>query len=107
MNGKNKNFDVDSKFESSVKTDFVRVVNRDDEEREFISYEKVDYPAIIERNGTMKDWSLQSLLKAGINPDFGIHTVNNTRLEGFNTVQDAAAMADSIFAESEEQKNEE
>ena len=98
--GKCKNFNSDSTFESSVKEDFARVVSYDSDGVEFVTYEKVDYSKIVERNGVCVNWSLTSLLKAGINPDFGIRTGLNTRLAGVAVVQQLAAEVDGVFNES-------
>lgn len=80
---------------SPVQPDFKRVVNIDDEGNEFITYEEIDYPKYQKSLGSVADWSLESLLKAGIDPGFPIHTGYNTRLEG---VDDVNSMIDEIDA---------
>lgn len=72
-----------------IQEDFQRVVKHDEDGNEFIVYEKVDYKKILESNGRVSDWSLSNLLKAGINPDFPIHTGFNSRLEGIDVLNDA------------------
>ena len=84
---------------SPVQDDFIRKVNYDEDGNEFITFEKVDYSKLIASNGSVLDWSLNSLLKAGINPNFSIHTGNPTRLEGIGVVDDAQAYVDALFAE--------
>ena len=42
--------------------------------REVKSFVETDFPKIIESHGSASDWSLDSLTKAGINPNFSIHT---------------------------------
>lgn len=91
---------------SPVQVDYERVVNYDADGNEIITWEEVDYPAIQNANGIVQDWSLNALLSAGINPNFPIHTGNNTRLEGIDVVNQAAAMADSILAEDTNNNNE-
>lgn len=82
---------------SPVQKDYERMVNYDEDGNEFITFVEVDYPSIQAANGVVEDWSLKALLAAGINPNFGIHTGNPTRLEGIGVVNDAAAIAESII----------
>lgn len=87
---------------SPVKPDYKRVVNYDKNGNEVITYEEVDYPAFQEANGFVSDWSLDALLKAGINPNFPVHTGNPTRLEGLDVLNQAVATADAILSENED-----
>lgn len=89
---------------SPIQKDYNRVVNYDEAGNEFITYEEVDYPSVQESHGTVDLWELNSLLAAGVNPNFPIHTGNNTRLEGIGVIQQAEAMADAILAEENENK---
>ena len=84
---------------SPVQKDVKRVVNYDELGNEFITYPEVDYAAFTASLGTVQDWSLDALLKAGISPDFPIHTGLNTRLEGIDVISQASAIADEILAE--------
>lgn len=84
---------------SPSRGDFQRVVNYDSDGNEFISYEPIDYPALTASLGKISDWSLDALLKAGIDPSFPIHTGYGTRLEGFGVIDQFAAEADSILSE--------
>lgn len=93
------NYDLDQR--SPVVEDSVRVVNYDSDGNEFITWQKFDYAAHQKSLGSVDMWSLDALLKAGISPDFPIHTGNNTRLEGLDTIAQAAAIADSILADVE------
>lgn len=93
-------FDHSKVYESSVKEDLQRVVNYDSEGNEHVVYEPIDYKKIVESNGSALDWSISTLLKAGINPNFPIHTGLNTRLDGIGVIQDASAIADSILSET-------
>lgn len=93
--------------ESPVQPDYNRVVNLDDEQNEFITFEQVDYPKIQSKHGKWNDWSLTSLLKAGIDPAFAIHTGMNTRLEGVGVIEGISADVEAAFANAESsQKNE-
>ena len=76
----------DAVCESPVTPDYDRVVNVDEKGEEHITFEKVDYPKIQGSLGTFGMWSLRYLLKAGINPDFGIKTGFTTRLGGLNAL---------------------
>lgn len=83
--------------------DVRRVVYYDEDGNELVTWEPVDYPSIVKKHGTVSDWTLNALLKAGINPaSMKIHTTAGTRLEGVNAVQDFSAAADAILAESKE-----
>ena len=107
MSALHKYFDKNVNQASPVQVDLQRIVNYDEDGNEFVTYVPVDYPAIIERNGEVQDWSLASLLKAGINPNFPIRTGLNTRLEGIEVINDAAAYADSLVSENVEPKTDE
>lgn len=96
-----KYYDNELVKSSPVCDDLVRVVNYDADGNEFVTWQKFDYPTFQESLGTVDVWSLDALLKAGINPDFPIHTGNNTRLEGVGVVSQAAAIADSILSDVE------
>lgn len=86
---------------SPIREDYERVVNYDEEGNEFITWSKVDYAKLQKSNGSVSDWNLDVLIKAGIDPKFGIHTGLNTRLEGVGAVEQFAAAADAILAETE------
>lgn len=86
---------------SPVQKDYDRKVNYDEDGNEFITWEEVDYPKLIRSLGSVSDWSLNSLLKAGINPNFSISTGNPTRLEGLGVIDGAQAYVDALFAENE------
>lgn len=94
-------FDYDVVLSSPVVDDFERLVKYDKDGNEFIVYAKVDYPAVQARNGLSAVWTLNALIKSGVDPSFPIHTGNPTRLEGVSTVQEFSEVADSILSESE------
>ena len=87
---------------SPIQVDYNRVVNYDEAGNELIYYEKVDYPALVKSNGVAEMWSLNNLLKAGINPNFPIKTGVNTRLDGVDEINKAAAFAEQILSESKD-----
>lgn len=86
---------------SPVQKDYNRVVNYDEDGNEFITWEEVDYSKLIRSLGSVEDWSLNALLAAGVNPNFGISTGNPTRLEGLGVIDDASAYVDALLAETE------
>lgn len=94
-------FDKTVDQRSPVQPDFARVVNYDEDGNEKITYRKVDYESLVESHGTVDAWSLDALLKAGVNPDFPIHTGNPTRIEGAAAVADLTAQAEKMFADIE------
>lgn len=96
-----KYMNTSANIQSPVQEDLMRVVKHDEEGNEFVSYVPVDGEALIKSNGNALAWSLNSLIAAGINPDFPISTGYGTRLEGIGAVIDAAAQINSILDEVE------
>ena len=92
-----QHFDYDCNQCSPVRLDYERTVSYDSDGNEFVSWLPVDYSLLRQRNGSVVDWSLENLLKAGVNPDFPIKTGLNTRLEGVCFIEQASAVADSIL----------
>lgn len=86
---------------SPVQVDYWRKVDYDEEGNEIITWPEVDYSQLQQSLGIVGDWSLTNLLKAGINPDFPIHTGLPTRLEGVNMVNNIEQNIDSLFDNSE------
>ena len=87
---------------SPVRDDSVRVEKVDSDGLRYVVYEKFDYPKYQASLGSIIDWSLNNLLKAGISPDFPIHTGFNTRMEGIDTVASVAVDVDNYLNESKE-----
>lgn len=94
-------------FDSSVnqfspsRTDVVRVVKYDSKGEEHVSYEDFDSLSYQKSLGTLFDWDLSNLLKAGINPNFPIHTGYNTRLAGIDDLARISAFVDNLFESDE------
>lgn len=105
MNAQSMYYDYFLDTRSPLCDDYVRVVNRDEDMNEYISYEKFDSKKYQDSLGVSEDWSLKNLLKAGIDPDFPIHTTFNTRIEGIGTVDSFVEEADSILNEVENESN--
>lgn len=87
--------------DSPVQVDFARISNYDEDGNEIVTFEKVDYPSIVRSNGNVNDWRLSSLLKAGIDPSFPIHTGYNTRLDGLSDLDKFHDAIDSVLTETE------
>ena len=98
----------DKKFNSCsrVRPDYERVVNLDEDGNEHISFQLVDYKKLQDSLGSFNLWSLDALVKAGINPDFGIKTGFNTRLEGFDIMTGAVAAINAELDKNVESKSE-
>ena len=84
---------------SPVQKDLVRKVKVDEKGNEYPVWEEVDYKKFQQSLGTISDWNLNNLLKAGVNPDFPIHTGFNTRLEGVGVIEGITSELDAMFAE--------
>lgn len=104
LNALSRHFNYELNQASPVRDDFVQVQRRDEDGDILTVYEKFDYSKHQSSLGSLNDWSLNSLLRAGINPSFSIHTGVNTRLEGAASVAGFAAEAESILAETAESK---
>lgn len=94
-------FDYQCNQCSPVRDDYERRVNYDDEGKEYITYEKVDYPSYQKSLGDSSLWSIDALLQAGINPNFSINTGFGTRLQGIDTIKQAQDFVDKLVADSE------
>ena len=86
--------------QSPLQEDFDRHVNIDENGNEYITYTKVDYPSIQKSHGSFKDWSLNALLAAGIDPAISIHTGAPTRLDGLQELSNISSDVDAYFAEN-------
>lgn len=82
---------------SPVRQDYIRTEKIDEDGNIFTVYEKFDNAKHQASLGTVSDWSLSNLLKAGINPNFPIRTGLNTRIEGASVVASAAASAEVLL----------
>lgn len=91
---------------SPVIGDLERVVSVDEHGNEYVTWNEVDYSKLQKSLGSVNDWSLQSLLKAGIDPAFSIHTGYNTRLDGLNSLSAFEAESENIFKEMNKEDKE-
>ena len=95
-----RHFDMSVNQASPVQPDYDRTVKYDEDGNEIIVYNLVDYPALVKSHGSVIDWSLENLLKAGIDPKFNISTGNPTRLEGLSALGSFESVAESILNEN-------
>lgn len=82
---------------SPVQEDLIRVVDVDETGQEHVSFKSVDYPELQKSLGYVSDWSLQNLLKAGINPDFPVHTTFTTRLQAEQYLDSVREQIETLF----------
>lgn len=94
-------FDKSINQNSPCHDDYLRVSKFDEDGREIVSYQKADYSDLISSHGSVSDWSLDNLLKAGINPNFSIHTTANSRIESDADVKDVVAEVEAAISQSE------
>lgn len=66
---------------------------------EVVKYEKADYSSLIASNGVVSNWSLNSLLSAGVDPSFHIRTGLVTRLDGVSSLNEFSSAADTILSD--------
>lgn len=95
-------YDKKAVCQSRVCPDYQRTVNVDEKGDEHITFDKVDYPKIQESFGSFDNWSLRSLVAAGIDPDFGIRTGFGTRLEGVAAVEGAVKQINDVVVSNNE-----
>ena len=94
-------FDKSINQNSPCHDDFVRVSKFDEGGHEVVTYQKADYSTSIASHGVASDWSLDNLLKAGINPNFSIHTTANSRIESYSDVKAVVAEVEAAISQSE------
>lgn len=91
---------------SPVIDEYNAVVKCDEDGKEDVVYEKADLPSIVKSHGDADDWKLNRLLKAGINPDFSIHTSAPSRIESASEVLEVEKEVNALFENVESPKSE-
>lgn len=89
---------IKRRYVSPVIDEYEQKISYDEDGREVITYSKVDFHKILVSNGYVRDWSLQNLLTAGIDPKFGIHTGKPTRLDGVDDLDEYTKRINEIFS---------
>lgn len=97
-----KYFDPSVNQASPLVTDYVRTVHHDEKGGEYVTYDKFDSAAYQKELGPVENWSLDSLIKAGIDPRFGIHTTSPSRLEGAAVMNDFVEQSENLYKEIKE-----
>lgn len=82
------------------------VARCDEDGKQEIVFEKADLPSIVKSHGDSEDWTLNRLLKAGINPDFPIHTSAPSRLENASEILEVEKEVNALFDNVESEKSE-
>lgn len=78
----------------------------DEEGNVIMTWEKTNGDSLIRANGSADLWSLDALMKAGINPEsMHIHTGYSTRLDGINDLQSVAAEVEAAVNNNEKNSN--
>lgn len=98
-------FNYELNQNSPVIGDVERIVEYDENGTEKVTFRKVDYPSITKSLGVSSDWSLKSLLAAGVNPNFPIHTGSVSRLENASEIESVAVDVENFFNESKNVEN--
>ena len=94
-------FDPKKSQQSPVIPEISRKIDYDEKGNEYVSFVPVDTKEIQKSLGSVDNWSIEALTKAGIDPKFGIHTANPTRAEGLGALNDAVATLDAILENKE------
>lgn len=97
-----KYFDPFVNQASPLVTDYVRVVHHDEKGGEYVTYEKFDSASYQKELGSVENWSLDSLMKAGIDPRFGIHTTSPSRMECAASMNEFVEKSEILFNEINE-----
>lgn len=102
LNVGQKYFDPSVDQRSPLVDDYVRTVHHDEKGGEYVTYEKFDSAEYQKELGPVENWSLDSLIKAGIDPRFGIHTTSPSRMEGASVMNDFVEKSESLYKEINE-----
>lgn len=88
---------------SPVIPEYVPVKKIDEDGMEYYAFTLADNKSVIASLGTADQWSLNALLKAGINPQsMSIHTSYATRLEGVGDIQEIEQSVNDFFDKNKE-----
>lgn len=87
---------------SPIVLDYRRVDSFDDVGKAYTAFIPCSCKDVTRELGSVENWSLQKLVKAGIDPNTGIHTGYATRLDGLNDLASFSNMADSLTSKTDE-----
>lgn len=106
MSVKSSQFNYELNQYSPVIDEYNAVVKCDEEGKQEIVYEKADLASVVKSHGNSEDWKLDKLFKAGINPDFPIHTSAPSRVESASDVLEVEKEVNALFENVESEKSE-
>lgn len=96
-------FDCKLSQDSPYVPDYRRVSNFDKDGVEVVTYVEKDFPSIVKSHGKADDWSLSSMIQAGIDPSsLRVNTSASTRLDSFNDISAWNQAIDNALNESKE-----
>lgn len=84
-------------------TELVQLVDKDGVERP--TFPLVDLKKVTASFGSIYDWSVSALSKAGINPAMNIHTSGASRIEGSNDLKSVVADVEKNLPNESESSN--
>lgn len=100
-----KYFNVGRSQSSPIIPEYQRVSNIDEKGIEYVSYVPFDLTTVTRGNGSVNDWKLNNLIRAGINPaQFNIHTGNVSRIEGIGDLTSIMGDLDAFLNENKNNK---
>lgn len=96
-------FDYKLCQDSPYVVDYRRVCNFDKDGVEIVTFVEKDFPSIVKSHGKVSDWSLTSMIKAGIDPkSLHVNTSAITNLDNFNDMSAWNQVVDDVLNESKE-----
>lgn len=83
---------------SPVIPEYVRQVEKDETGDEYVHFVPLDSVSVIQANGSALDYSLNTLIKSGVNPlSMNVVTSSPSRLENVPVVQKLGSDVDSLL----------
>ena len=97
-------FDTEISPFSPVIGDVERKVSFDEDGKEIVSFPEVDYKKLQASRGTVDNWSLDEMLKAGVDPgSINIHTASSvSRFEVAGVIDQLEQDVDKLFDDKSE-----
>lgn len=93
-----KFFNVSVSHFSPVIPEVIRKVEFDEAGVELVHFVPLDSWAVIKSNGNVSDWSLDNLIKSGVNPrSMSVITSSPSRFENVGVVQKLSADVESVL----------
>ena len=99
MNVLQRHYDFQVDVFSPDCPDYIKTTTVNESGNPIPVYVEVDNKKLCESLGTVDNYSLRSLLAAGINPDTHIHTGLASRLDGFSVVKSVESALNNLETE--------